>query len=155
MKRRRIGVTVLASGTTVMAIYSQYAAITMLLTVAALAPEGSLRGTLAMFIGLVFLGLVFSGYVMGFGLWTRRAWSWHGAIAFYMVFFGANIVLSVLSNNYASAVLPAVVVAAAVSYLHQPAVRAEIVRATASRSRVAGVAQGSDSVGLEVARPVH
>lgn len=152
MKRRTIGVSVLASGTTLMAIYSQYAAITLLLTVTALAPEGSLRGTLAMLTGGVFLGLVISGYVVGFGLWTRRAWSWHAAIAFYLVFFGANIVLSVLANNYLSAVMPALVVAAAVVYLHQPAVRVELARAAASRTRTASVAE---SAGLEVARPVH
>ena len=126
MTKRSIGVTALASATAMYAIYSQYAAVSLLLTGAAFAAGGSIEATLSLLTGFVFLGLTVLGYAVAVGLWFRRAWSWNGAVALFFVFFVANMALSVLATNFLSALLPSVGVVLALIYLQRPAVRAEI-----------------------------
>jgi hypothetical protein len=123
MSKRSIGVTALASATAMFAIYSQYAAISLLLTGAAFSAGGSIAATLTMLTGIVFVGLTLTGYAVAVGLWFRRPWSWSAAMAMYLVFLAANVSLSVLATNFLSAILPSLGVLAAVIYLQRPAVR--------------------------------
>jgi hypothetical protein len=150
MKNRSLGVTVLAFSTFMVAIYSQYAAISLLLTGSVFTVAGSFVAMVTLLTGAVFLGLTATAYAVGFGLWTRRSWSWNGAMAVFLTLFVANIFLSILATNFVSAVIPSVGVIVAVVYLQRPAVRAEILGIAAP---VTSTAPASD--GLEVARPAH
>jgi hypothetical protein len=126
MRNRSIGVTALAFSTIMLAIYGQYAAIVLLMTGSVFTPFGSFAAAASLVTGATFMGITVAAYVVGFGLWTRRSWSWNGAIAVYAAFLVANIVLSILATNFVSAVLPTIGAIAAVAYLQRPAVRAEI-----------------------------
>ena len=146
MSKRSIGVTALASSTAMYAIYSQYAAVSLLLTGAAFAAGGSIEATLSLLTGFVFLGLTVLGYAVAVGLWFRRAWSWNGAVALFLVFFVANISLSVLATNFLSALLPSIGVVFALIYLQRPAVRAEIT-GTPEPAATSRVAEGLGAAG--------
>jgi hypothetical protein len=124
MRNRSIGVTALAYGTIMVAVYGQYAA--MLMTGSVLTPFGSFAAAASLITGVTFMGITVAAYVVGFGLLTRRSWSWNGAIAVYAAFVVANIAASILATNFVSAVLPTIGAIAAVAYLRRPAVRAEI-----------------------------
>lgn len=126
MRNRSIGVTALAFSTIMMAIYGQYAAIVLLMTGSVFTPFGSFTAAASLVTGATFMGITVAAYMVGFGLWTRRSWSWNGAVAVYAAFVVANIFLSILSANFVSAVLPTIGAIAAVAYLQRPAVRAEI-----------------------------
>jgi hypothetical protein len=126
MRNRSIGVTALAASTILVAIYGQYAAIFLLTTGSVSTPFGSFAGAASLVTGATFMGIIVAAYVVGFGLWTRRSWSWNGAIVVYAAFVVANIVFSILATNFVSAVLPTIGAIAAVAYLQRPAVRAEI-----------------------------
>lgn len=150
MKNRTIGVTVLAFSTIMVAIYSQYAAISLLLTGSAFTVQGSFVAMVTLLTGAVFLGVTATAYAVGFGLWARRSWSWNGAMAVFLSFFVANIFLSVLATNFVSAVLPSIGIAAAVLYLQKPAVRAEIIGVSAPSTSAVQRKEG-----LEAAEPAR
>ena len=126
MTKRSFGVTVLAFSTIMVALYSQYAAISLLVTGSVFLPSGEIAALLTVITGAVFVGLTSAAYVVGVALWMRRSWAWGWAVALYLTFFLANAFLSVLAGNFASAILPTLGVAAAVVFLRRPAVRAEL-----------------------------
>jgi len=126
MRHRSFGVTTLAFATLMVGIYSQYAAISLLLTGSVFTAAGSIQGAVTLITGAVFLGLTASAYLVGFGLWTRRHFSWAGAIVVFAVLIGANLFLSVLATNFISAVVPLVGSLVALWYLQRPAVKAEL-----------------------------
>ncbi len=150
MKQRSLGVTALAFSAVMVAFYSQYAAVSLLLTGSVFTVAGSLVAAVTLITGAVFLGLTAAAYAVGFGLWTRKAWSWNGAIAVFATLFVTNLFLSGLASNFASAVAPSIGCIAAMVYLQRAAIRAELlgteVRATATVSV-------GDS--LEAAGPAH
>lgn len=131
MTKRSLGVTVLAFSTIMVALYSQYAAISLIVTGSVFLPSGQIAALLTTIVGAVFVGLTSAGYVVGVALWMRRSWAWAWAMGIYLTFFVANAFLSVLSGNFASAILPTIGVAAAVVYLNRPTVRAELHTANA------------------------
>jgi hypothetical protein len=126
MTRRSNGVTVLAFLTVVVAIFSQYAAISLLLTGRMAEAAGPLEAGLTLVTGVAFLGLTAVAYAAGFGLWFRRAWATRAAALVYITLFAANVSLAVLYTNLATAVVMTVGSATALVYLRRPAVRAEI-----------------------------
>jgi hypothetical protein len=129
MPKRSIGVTVLAFGTVMLAIYSQYAAISLLLTGSAFIVGGGLASVLTLIDGAAFLALAAIGYTVAFGLWTRRAWARTNAIALYATFLVANIMLSLLASNFVSAIVPTIAVVAGILYLRRADVRVELAAA--------------------------
>jgi hypothetical protein len=146
MPRRSTGVTLLAIGTIMVAVLSQYVAITLLLTSAVDDAAGSWRAPLTLATGLVFLGLMPASYAVGFGLWMRKPWSWRGATLVYLTLLGAGLALSLLTMHVAVAVVSALVVAAAIASLRRPHVRSEI-----CRHRVDGPSPAQPASGLEAA----
>jgi hypothetical protein len=148
MKKRSFGVTALAFNTVLVAIYSQYAAASLLLTGSTIANAGSAGATIATLTGVVFLVVAISAYAVAVGLWARWHWSWNAALGLYVAFFVVNLVLSILAMNLMSAVLPTLAAIAAVLYLHRTGVRAELHGPTRAEDK--GTAPVSD--GLEVAR---
>jgi hypothetical protein len=126
MRHRSLGVTALAFGTIMLAVYGQYAAIALLLTGSAFTPSGALAAILTLMTGALFMGLTAMAYAMGFGLWTGRGWAWSGSMAFFGLFIVINLFLSVLAGNMLSTVLPTISCLAAMAYLQRPAIRAEL-----------------------------
>lgn len=126
MRQRSLGVTALAVGTVMVAIYGQYAAIALLMTGSVYTAAGSAPAALVLILGAVFLGTTVAAYLLGFGLWTRKHWSWAGAVTLFVVVAVANVLLSVLSTNFVSTILPALSGIVAVWYLHRPVVKQEL-----------------------------
>ena len=126
MTKRSFGITVLAFSTIMVALYSQYAALSLIVTGSVFAPSGELAAVLTIITGAVFTGLTAASYVVGVALWLRKSWAWGWAMGIYLTFFVANAFLSVLVGNFGSSILPTIGVAAAVVYLNRPQVRAEL-----------------------------
>ena len=126
MAKRSLGVTVLAASTIMVALYSQYAALTLLVGGSALASSGDLSRLITATTATAFVGLTAAGYVVGVALWMRKAWSRRWAMGFYPAFFVANAFLAALLGNFGSAVLLTIGVAGAVVFLRRPRVRAEL-----------------------------
>ena len=131
------------------AIYGQYAAIALLMTGSVYTAAGSAPASLVLILGAVFLGTTVAAYLLGYGLWARKHWSWAGAVTLFVVFAIANVMLSVLSANFVSTILPALCGVFAVWYLYRPAVRQELLgRADTS----VGTTPSADA--LKSAKPV-
>lgn len=126
MEKRSVGVTVLAFGTVMLAIYSQHAAVALLLTGSAFAADGGLAAILTIMNGAAFLALAGTAYAVGFGLWMRRAWARPCAVALYVTFVVANVMLSLLASNLGSTIVPTIAVVAALVYMRRDDVRAEL-----------------------------
>lgn len=150
MRDRSFGVTTLAFGSVMVALYAQVAAIALLLTGSVFTVAGSTEAVAALFLGAVFLGLTVAAYVTGFGFWMRKHWSWAGGIAVFAVLIGASILLSIISGNFLSTLLPAIGGFSAITYLQREAVRAELL----GEHRVAGE-RHSVSDNVEAAEPAR
>jgi hypothetical protein len=126
MRDRSFGVTTLAFTSVMAALYSQFAAIALLLTGSVFTVAGSLEAVAALFLGAVFLGVTVAAYLAGFGFWMRKHWSWAAGIAVFAVLIGASILLSIASGNFLSMLLPSIGGISAIAYLQRPAVRDEL-----------------------------
>lgn len=157
MNDRSFGVTMLAVGSVMVGLYSQFAAITLLLTGSIFTVAGSYHAMLALFTGAVFLGITVAAYLIGFGFWTRKHWSWGAALAGACVLIAASMFLSLISTNFLSALLPSVAGVVAIAYLQRPAIRAELLgEATEEQpeeQQRANDPATSDTV--EAAKPAH
>ena len=126
MQDRSLGVTALAFSSVMIGLYCQFAAIVLILTGSVFTAAGSMHAAMALVNGAIFLGLTVAAYFVGYGLWTRKHWSWAGAVALFVVLIGANVVLSALATNLLSTVLPAIGAVVGIWYLHRPAVKTEL-----------------------------
>ena len=152
MTKRSFGVTVLAFSTIMVALCSQYAALSLLVTGSVFAPSGQLAAYLTIITGAVFTGVTAASYVVGVALWLRKSWAWGWAMGIYLTFFVANAFLSVLVGNFWSSILPTIGVAAVVVYLNRPQVRAELRGSTDSASASATTPIRER---LEAPKPAH
>ena len=150
MRPRSLGVTTLAFSSVMVGLYCQFAAIALILTGSVFVVAGSRHAELALFTGTVFLGLTVAAYFLGYGLWTRRHWSWAGAIALFLVFLGANVVLSVVSGNMMNSVVPTIGAVVGIWYLHRPAIKAELL---GDKAAIGMMAPTRDS--REIAQPAR
>jgi hypothetical protein len=126
MRHRSFGVTTLAFSTIMVALYSQVAAIALLLTGSVFTAAGSLQGAVALITGAVYLGLTVAAYLVGYGLWTGKPWSWAGGLVVFGTLIGASIFLSIISSVFVSALLPSVGAVVGIAYLRRASVRAEL-----------------------------
>ena len=126
MPRRSTGLTVLAAGTALVAVFSQYAAIALLLTDRVSRASSSLESGLTLVTGVAFVGLALLAYSVSVGLWLRRGWAWHGAFVVYASLFVASASLSVLLLNITTGLVMGLAVVAAFVFLRRPSVRCEI-----------------------------
>jgi hypothetical protein len=126
MRHRSFGVTTLAFSTIMVALYCQVAAIALLLTGSVFTAAGSMQGAVVLITGAVYLGLTVAAYLVGFGLWTGKHWSWAGGLVVFGTLIGASVLLSVISSAFVSSLLPAVGAIVAIAYLRRSSVRAEL-----------------------------
>ena len=99
MRDRPLGITTLAFSSVMVALYCQMAAIVLLAMGSVFTAAGSMPGAAVLVLGAVFLGLAVASYLLGFGFWTGRHWSWAGGTVVFAVLLGASIFLAVLSTN--------------------------------------------------------
>ncbi len=150
MRDRSFGVTTLAFSSIMVALYSQLAAIALLLMGSVFTAAGSMHGAVTLITGAVFLGLTVAAYFVGFGFWTRKHWSWAGGVILFAALIGASVFLAIISANMLSAVLPATGAVIAVAYMQRPAVRAELLGDDVESRASIGVADRMD-----VPNPAH
>jgi len=123
---RPVGTTALALASVTVGLYSQVAAMVMLLGGVALGMVGQAHTTFLVAFGAVYLGLMVASYVVGCGFWMQRHWSWTGGV----VVFGTLIVISTLTAVVSGnlwAIAPAVGGGLAIAYLWRPATRERLV----------------------------
>lgn len=149
MRHRSLGVIALAFGAVMLALYSQIAAIALILSGSIFATLGSLPAAAALILGAVFLGLTLVAYGVGFGLWTGKPWAWVAANAAFGVFIVANLVLSLVAGSFASALVTTVAAGVVLWYLRRPAVRTELLTGARPTAPIV-MAEGP-----ELPRPVH
>ena len=150
MRDRSFGVTILAFGSVMVALYCQFAAVALILTGAVFSPSGSTHASLAIINGAMFFGLVIASYFLAYGLWTRKHWSWAGALALFAGFVGANVLLSALSATPVNTLLPAIGAGLGIWYLNRPATKAELLG-----TAVPVAVRVRANEGMEMAEPVH
>ena len=150
MRERSFGVTALAFSSIMIALYSQFAAIALILTGSVFTAAGSVPAVFVLILGAVFLGLTFASYFLGFGFWTKKHWSWASGVVLFTSFVVANVVLSAISSNFVSSIVPALAAVVGVWYLHRPAVKAELMSETSPAAMTLPAADA-----LEGAEPAH
>ncbi len=131
MRDRSFGVTALAFSAVMVALYGQFAGIALLLTGSVSIAAGSSLGVITLITGAIFMGLTFAAYFVGYGFWTGKHWSWAGGMVVFATLIAASVVLSVISTNYTSLVLPSIGAIVAMGYLQRPLVRRALLGATA------------------------
>ena len=121
--KRPLSVTALALVSVMIGLYSQVAAIALLL--------GSMLGVVfggdfavVIAIGALYFGLMAAAYFLGYGFWTQRHWSWAGGIIVFSTLIVTSILLMLVSTNMLSALVPSLGAAAAIWYLFRPATKA-------------------------------
>lgn len=144
MQDRSLGVTALAFSSVMIGLYCQFAAIILILTGSVFTAAGSMHAAVALVNGAIFMGLTVAAYFVGYGLWTRKHWSWAGSVSLLVVFIGANVMLSALSTNVISSVLPAAGAVLGIWYLHRPAIKTELLGSTTPAPAMVRVGDGME-----------
>lgn len=148
MHKRSFGVTTLAFSSVMIALYSQFAAVALILTGSVWSSSGSVYASASFALGALFFGLTFASYFLAYGFWTQKSWAWAGGVALLATLVVASVALSVISTNFVSTVLPLAAAVAGIWYLNRPAVKTELVVAEASTAAPV-------NAGLNVAEPAH
>jgi len=76
--------------------------------------------------GALFFGLAVAAWFVAYGLWTRKHWSWAGAIALFAVLVALNLVASAAASSYISSIVPAAAAAICVWHLLRAPIKAEL-----------------------------
>lgn len=150
MQNRSAGVTILAFSSIMVALYGQFAAVSLILTGAIWSSSGSIYASVSFALGVVFAVLVVAAYFLAYGFWTGKSWAWAGGMGLFATLVIASVVLSVVSTNFVSTVLPLAAAVAGVWFLNRPAVKAELLG-----TEVPAAAAVPANGGLEVAEPAH
>ena len=150
MQKRSFGVTTLAFSSVMVALYCQVAAVALIITGSVFSSSGSAYAAASFALGALFFGLTFASYFLAYGFWTGKSWAWAGGVALFATLVVASVVLSVISTNFVSTVLPLAAAVAGIWFLNRPAVKAELLGTEAP----AAVAVRTTS-GLEAAEPAH
>ncbi len=136
MAGRSHATIVLAVGSVLVGFYSQFAAVALLVTGSAFAPEGSVEARVALLLGSIFLVITIAACAVAFGFWAGHGWSWAGGLLVFGALIVASVMLSLLSTNILSAVGPTLGASAALWYLTRPGARAQLsVPAAVGRAR--------------------
>lgn len=131
MPRRSRGATALSVVSVLVGLYSQFAAMALIVAASAFAPRGATDVSLVFALGLVFLALTILAYAAAFGFWAGHAWAWATGLTVFGTLMAASVVLTLASANLVSAVLPIVGGAVGIWYLMRPVTKAELSRTSA------------------------
>lgn len=106
MRKRPFAVITLAYGSMMVALYAQLGAIALLLGGSIFTALGSMQGAAALLLGAVFLGTTVAAYVVTYGLWMQRHWSWAGGVTVFGMLIVSSVLLAALANTGLAAILP-------------------------------------------------
>jgi hypothetical protein len=125
MKRthRPLGITALAFASVVTGIYSQVASAALLLGGTVSGVLGASDTRLVLVLGAMFFGLMVAAYLVGFGFWTQRHWSWAGGIVVFSSLIAASVLLASVGGVLSATAL-ILGACAAIAYLLRPTTRA-------------------------------
>jgi hypothetical protein len=123
---RPIGITALAFVAILVGLYSQVAALALLVGGVVFGLVGTASTTSLVAIGAVYFGLMVAAYLVGFGLWMQRHWSWAGAFVVFAVLIAVSFFTALVSGNTGSAVVPMAGAGIALAYLFLPSTRARL-----------------------------
>jgi len=125
-QKRSLGITALAFASVAAGIYCLVAAIALLLGGTLGGVFGADRTAVVIAIGALYLGLMGAAYIVGFGFWTQRHWSWAGGIVVFSSLIVGSVVLALITTNVVAALVPSLGAGAAIWYLLRPATKAQV-----------------------------
>ena len=126
MKKRSLGLTVLGFSAVIVGLYSQIAAIALILVGSVLTVAGSVHAGAALVLGAVYLGVTGAAYLVGYGFWTARHWAWAGGMIVFGALIVASVALVLLTTNLLASIGPLAGSAVAIWYLQRPATKAQL-----------------------------
>jgi hypothetical protein len=124
MRARPLGITVLAFTAIMVGLYCQIAAMALILGGTLFGVVGSDSAVTLILLGAAYLGLMAAAFMVGYGFWTLRHWSWVGGIIVFGSVIVASFMLVLMSANVDAVVVPSIGAAVAIWYLFRPATRA-------------------------------
>jgi len=125
-QKHSLGITALAFASVAAGIYCLVAAIALLLGGTLGGVFGADRTAVVIAIGALYLGLMGAAYIVGFGFWTQRHWSWAGGIVVFSSLIVGSVVLALITTNVVAALVPSLGAGAAIWYLLRPATKAQV-----------------------------
>lgn len=136
MAGRSPATIVLAVGSVLVGLYSQFAAVALLVTGSAFAPEGSTEARVALLVGTIFLAITIAAYAVAYGFWAGHGWSRAGGVIVFGALIAASVMLSLLSTNIVSVIGPTIGGSVALWFLTRPGAGAHLsVSAAAGHGR--------------------
>ena len=124
MPKRSRGATALSVVSVLVGLYSQFAAMALIIAASVFAPRGATDAPLVFALGLVFLALMILAYAAAYGFWAGQAWAWAPGLTEFGTLIAASVVLALVSGNLVSAALPVAAGAVGIWYLMRPATKA-------------------------------
>lgn len=126
MRERSLGITALAVLSITVGLVALFAGLALLLVGSWGAFEGVGVGVPMLVVGSLFVGLAVSAYLVGYGLWRMKHWSWAGGVVVFSVNAVASALAAAISGNPMAAIFPVIIAIAGIWYLQRPAVRAAL-----------------------------
>ena len=151
MRRRSLGTIALTLVSVLVGLYSQFAAMTLVIAGSVFVPSGSAVAQAALLMGLLFLGVMVIAYTTALGFWAGRSWAWASGLTVFGTLIVASVLLALISTNALSAVAPTVGAVIGIWYLLRPATKAELSRSGAPAGAVEAATTGS----LEAPQVAH
>jgi MFS family permease len=125
-QKRPLGITALAFASVAVGTYCLVAAIALLLGGALGGAFGADQTVVIIAIGALYLGVMAAAYLVGYGLWTQRPWSWAGGIVVFITLIVASVALALIANNVVAALVPSLGAGAAIWYLLRPTTKSQL-----------------------------
>jgi hypothetical protein len=125
-QKRPLGLTALAVASVAAGIYCMVAAIALLFGGTLGGVFGADGTAVVIAIGALYLGVVVAAYFVGYGFWTQRPWSWAGGIVVFGALIVTSVLLTLVSGDLVSGIVPSIAFAAAIWYLLRPATKAQL-----------------------------
>ena len=99
MRERSLGITALAFLSIMVGIVAQYGGLSMLLVGTWGAYAGADVGVPMLIVGSLFLGITVAAYLIAFGFWFQKHWSWAGGVVIFISYAAAAVVSAAMSGN--------------------------------------------------------
>jgi hypothetical protein len=125
-RTRPLGITALAFASVVVGIFCQVAAMALMLGGTLAGVAGTDTATALLILGAVYLGLMVAAYLVGYGFWSLRHWSWAGGLVVFATLIVVSMFMLLLSANVLSVVVPGVGAVVAIWYLLRAETRARL-----------------------------
>jgi hypothetical protein len=133
-QKRPLGITALAFTSIVVGLYSQVAAVALLLGAMLGGVFSADTTAVVIAIGALYLGLMGAAYFVGFGFWNQRHWSWAGGIVVFSTLIVSSVALALIATNVVAALVPSLGAAAAIWYLLRPATKTQLLGTNDART---------------------